>query len=285
MTRILCLHGYGTSSNILKHQLSALIAAADPSFEFVFLDGEVECQKAPGVANLFQGPFLCYNDSFAPADVQQACELVKEFIEAEGPFDGILGYSQGGALALTYLLQHEIEKPSEPPPFQFAILLSTAISFSPDDTFCNEILDSVTDREIQLLQDYPQSDLSSLGPVKRALCETTAKAFLIAKAEGLIAPDTNSGSFAKRSDPSQPRPFHPALLNRRIRIPTVHITGKKDHPGFVELSILMRSLCETSVMRALTHSGAHEVPRRADDVKAAWSVIEWAVQQSQRSSW
>lgn len=48
MTRILCLHGYGTSSNILKHQLSALTAAADPSFEFVFLEGEVECQKARG---------------------------------------------------------------------------------------------------------------------------------------------------------------------------------------------------------------------------------------------
>lgn len=49
MTRILCLHGYGTSAAILEHQLKAFMAAGDPSFEFVFLDGEVECQKAQGI--------------------------------------------------------------------------------------------------------------------------------------------------------------------------------------------------------------------------------------------
>ena len=46
--RILCLHGYGTSPAILRHQLDAFIRAADPSYEFVFLEGENECPPARG---------------------------------------------------------------------------------------------------------------------------------------------------------------------------------------------------------------------------------------------
>ena len=46
--RILCLHGYGTSGAILQSQLDAFTHKADPSHEFVFLDGEYECPKAQG---------------------------------------------------------------------------------------------------------------------------------------------------------------------------------------------------------------------------------------------
>ena len=46
--KILCLHGYGTSSSILKSQLDALTRRADESYDFVFFDGEVECPKAKG---------------------------------------------------------------------------------------------------------------------------------------------------------------------------------------------------------------------------------------------
>lgn len=48
MMRILCLHGYGTSGAILRSQLDAFIHRADASYEFVFLDGEYECQRAHG---------------------------------------------------------------------------------------------------------------------------------------------------------------------------------------------------------------------------------------------
>ncbi|GME50746.1 hypothetical protein HK57_00312 [Neofusicoccum parvum] len=282
--RILCLHGYGTSAAILESQLSAFIDSADPNYEFVFLDGEVECQKAQGVGNFVKGPFLCYNASFSPEDVRRSCELITEFIEVEGPFDGVLGFSQGGSLALSYLMQHELEKATEPPPFKFAVLLSTVVGFSPDDTFASDVLDSLTDAEIKLLAKYPDVDLSGLSAQKKALCLTTAKAFESAKTGGFIDRGTSSGDFAKRSHPSQPRVFHPMLLDKqtRIRIPTVHITGKKDHPMMVELSVLMRGICESRVVQSLMHTGAHDVPRRAEDVKAAWTAIEGAVRQSQQ---
>jgi predicted esterase len=49
MPKVLCLHGYGTSAAILQHQLGPFIAAADPNYEFVFLEGDVECQRAQGI--------------------------------------------------------------------------------------------------------------------------------------------------------------------------------------------------------------------------------------------
>ena len=60
--KILCLHGYGTSSSILKSQLDALTRRADESYDFVFFDGEVECPKAKGkpLLTLISFRFPCF---------------------------------------------------------------------------------------------------------------------------------------------------------------------------------------------------------------------------------
>ena len=54
--RILCLHGYGTSAAIMRAQLDPLIREADPSYEFVFLEGEHECPPAHGTLHMFSYP-------------------------------------------------------------------------------------------------------------------------------------------------------------------------------------------------------------------------------------
>lgn len=46
--RILCLHGYGTSPDIMKANMSKLKKVCDPSWEFHFLGGKVICQPDPG---------------------------------------------------------------------------------------------------------------------------------------------------------------------------------------------------------------------------------------------
>lgn len=233
-----------------------------------------------GVGSLVQGPFLCYNASFAPAEIQESCDLIDEMIETTGPFDGILGFSQGGSVALSYLLQRQIN--GHHPPFRWAVFLSTVIAFSPDVSFGSSILANLTDHEIRLLEGYPATDLSTLHPSTRALCETTARTFYSAKTGGFIAPGTPAAQFAKRDDPSQPRVFHPALFTDRIPIPTVHVTGKKDDALMVDLSRLVQGLCEKSLVRSLAHSGGHNVPRSPGDVRAAWAAVDWAVQQSQK---
>jgi hypothetical protein len=53
-------------------------------------------------------------------------------IEEEGPFDGVLGFSQGSSIAASLMLDHEINHPRDPPPFSFAILFSCFMVVSPD---------------------------------------------------------------------------------------------------------------------------------------------------------
>ena len=56
--------------------------------------------------------------------MSQALSQLHEYILEEGPFDGIIGFSQGASLAATYLIQFSQRHPSSPLPFRCAILFS-----------------------------------------------------------------------------------------------------------------------------------------------------------------
>lgn len=43
--KILCLHGYGTNGDILRHQLQPTMNALGGDHELVFLEGEVTVNK------------------------------------------------------------------------------------------------------------------------------------------------------------------------------------------------------------------------------------------------
>ncbi|PYI30057.1 hypothetical protein BP00DRAFT_426927 [Aspergillus indologenus CBS 114.80] len=63
-----------------------------------------------------------------------------DVIEAEGPFDGVIGFSQGASLALSILYHHEISHPSRPPPFRFAVFFCAVLSISPDPMFNKDLI-------------------------------------------------------------------------------------------------------------------------------------------------
>jgi hypothetical protein len=46
--RFLCLHGMGTNGQIFEAQLSSIRNQLVGQHEFVFPDGEFECEPAPG---------------------------------------------------------------------------------------------------------------------------------------------------------------------------------------------------------------------------------------------
>lgn len=51
-------------------------------------------------------------------------DSLEAYIEAEGPFDGVMAYSQGAGLAAMLLVRKHYLKPLEKPPFRCAILFS-----------------------------------------------------------------------------------------------------------------------------------------------------------------
>ncbi|KAG8162667.1 hypothetical protein KVR01_007145 [Diaporthe batatas] len=102
--RFLCLHGIGTSSEILEAQLSSIRFHLDNSHEFEFVEGQFVWPPAPGIEEAFgkQEAYYSYFDGTLQS-IHQAVLDLAEYLDSEGPFDGVIGFSQGGALAATLL--------------------------------------------------------------------------------------------------------------------------------------------------------------------------------------
>ncbi|KAF4216629.1 hypothetical protein CNMCM8980_006511 [Aspergillus fumigatiaffinis] len=88
-----------------------------------------------------RGPFYCWYESLSCGEVKTASDLVWDIIDEEGPFDGVIGFSQGASLALSILYHHQINRPHQPPPFRFAVFLCSVLSISPDPKFNADIID------------------------------------------------------------------------------------------------------------------------------------------------
>jgi predicted esterase len=108
----------------------------EQNFELHFLDGPIDSQCHPEIKGLnFRGPFHDWF-TWSPEQplasdyesVMGAIEFLYSYLEDEGPFDGILGFSQGATLACGLLLYHASQNPQAPAQalFKFAVFFSAA---------------------------------------------------------------------------------------------------------------------------------------------------------------
>lgn len=105
--RILCLHGFRGTAAILQRQLAAVRDTLESEADLVYLDAptlatggfgwwravtdtDSEDAEDPGVLGL---PRTIYKGW------KQSLDSIVRTIKDQGPFDGVLGFSQGGALA------------------------------------------------------------------------------------------------------------------------------------------------------------------------------------------
>ena len=72
-----------------------------------------------------------YYDMRSAESLVAALSQLERYIEEEGPFDGVLGFSQGAGLAATYLARLSRDQPSKPLPFKCAIFFCGPIPFDP----------------------------------------------------------------------------------------------------------------------------------------------------------
>ena len=103
--KILSLHGGGESASDFQNQqgMQDLIEAL-PEFEFIFAetseDGGVWVRDPPG------GKEQGTND---PNWADESINYLDDFILENGPFYGLLGYSQGAAMSVIYLAYSDVE--------------------------------------------------------------------------------------------------------------------------------------------------------------------------------
>lgn len=132
--RILCLHGYGTNKEFLKFQMRDYIKKFEDSVEFVYANGSFEVdldtvhdRRLLQVLNnlssdkkifswlslkTFPIKISADNVSILESNYQEPLENLIKIIRTLGPFDGFLGFSQGGSLLhmLSNILEINKEK-------------------------------------------------------------------------------------------------------------------------------------------------------------------------------
>nr|NP_001409286.1 dihydrofolate reductase [Papaver somniferum] len=117
--KILCLHGFRTSGSFLKKQISKWDPSIfpDDQFELVFPDGIFPAGGKSEIEGVFPPPYFewfQFNKDFTEyTNLDECISYLCEFITNNGPFDGLLGFSQGAALSgllLGYQAQGKVLK-------------------------------------------------------------------------------------------------------------------------------------------------------------------------------
>lgn len=298
MKRILALHGVGSSATILRDQLAPLVTALSPDYEVVYLDGAIERDRGPGMccfrcsgalpnmsrvgmAPYYPGPFYSYTTGYSPMEIRDALDDLDDFIHDNGPFDGVIGFSQGASMAASYLLHHHARQPNQRPPFAFAVFLSSVAAFSPDENHSLPIVQRLLRQLYPAVRDFPEGICKKLPQADAVFAKYLATTFKVARKIGAVLPGYDIAFFKPGGDPREvPRVVHPSLTTGRIAIPTVHFTGKTDHPAMVEQARVVCALCDQSVARVHQHAGGHGAPSRKGDVEMLAESMEWAVAES-----
>ncbi|GFQ00577.1 upf0483 protein agap003155 [Phtheirospermum japonicum] len=101
--RLLCLHGFRTSGEIIKKQVTGKWPESVlEKLDLVFVDAPFPCQGKSEVEGIFDPPYyewFQFNKEFTEYQNFDEClAYIENCMIKNGPFDGLLGFSQGVAL-------------------------------------------------------------------------------------------------------------------------------------------------------------------------------------------
>jgi Serine hydrolase (FSH1) len=82
----------------------------------------------PELEGVVDGPFYKHydRDNTPGSELTQAIEHTQQIIAEQGPFDVVLGFSQGAALGASLIVDHAKTHPGQPPLFRAAVFLCGA---------------------------------------------------------------------------------------------------------------------------------------------------------------
>ncbi|CAI9786700.1 unnamed protein product [Fraxinus pennsylvanica] len=127
--RFLCLHGFRTSGEILKKQLvTKWPESVLEKLDLVYVDAPFPCKGKSEVEGIFDPPYyewFQFNKEFTEYENFDEClTYIEECMLKHGPFDGLLGFSQGAILsaALPGLQANEVALKNVPKLNAFIII-------------------------------------------------------------------------------------------------------------------------------------------------------------------
>lgn len=224
-------------------------------FYFDFLNGPHISPGFPGIERFYRPPFYQYwPTEHTVQDITTARDWLCRYLAENGPYDGIMMFSQGCTLGLsTILLSNETESNHHHRPhtsFKFAIFICGAPSLEELDHFG-----------------------FTVKPAARNLSEILRTGTTVESNTQLSTRTEDLNSFV--TEVLAPLVSGSNLVN----IPTVHIIGIKDQlylPG-----LQLAGLCAPEKRIMYDHGGGHEIPRSKDASLKIVELVQWAVEQAQ----
>ncbi|KEQ59238.1 uncharacterized protein M437DRAFT_69269 [Aureobasidium melanogenum CBS 110374] len=272
--KILCLHGKGTSASILEKQTAAFrrhLRALEPETRIVFdfIDGPLSADPAPAIDKFFAGPFYSFYPSASIDNLRSVHTWLLKVLEKQGPYDGVLAFSQGCALAATLML--EIQAASKAQPFKFAVLICGGVPLS-----------YLAGKGYKVEEEAKQYD-------EQARLALSSQASLDALLQnGSQRWTQNFTPLSHHHSNSQQSP--PAIIFgldiaqvadvHKIPIPTVHIYGNRDPR--MGSALQLAGMCRPDKTRIACHSGGHDIPRTSEVSDMIARLILWAMTENEK---
>lgn len=285
-------------------QASVRSRLTDLNLDFDFLDGPYPCSPAPGIELFYPGPYYSYfaetpqNTAFET--IESTHEWLSDIIAQRGPYDLVLTFSQGAALAAGMLLVHEMEsqarshfpeaetetrhghadKSTRKPPFKSAIFICGGAPLALLEHVGYIIHAATKERDLA-----SRVALSSMADSAAILSRGSAR--WTANGLDMTFPSTTASSpynYNQLSNGSLQLTFNKEDEIRReisrrggvkISIPTVHIYGERD-PRYIA-GIQLSEVCEKTRRKVYNHGGGHEIPRFEAVSGAIADLVRWAV--------
>ncbi|CAG8330470.1 unnamed protein product [Penicillium salamii] len=232
--------------------------SADTTFEFI--DGPFESEPAPDVAPFYSPPYYSFWQGKSVPAIREAHRQLQEKLDRDGPYNGVLCFSQGCSLIASYLLYHERMHPDTPPPFRLAVFICGGVPLPILEDLGLPISSQASqwDEETSRLLMSKNTDHSWLARNTGAGHGPGPGIDRWAPAPGAL-PVIHAAQrqhYINKSDV-----FGLDLTckpdDMRIRIPTVHICGSRD-PRF-PAAVQLHALCDEAPL--WDHGGGHDIPR------------------------
>ncbi|KAL8811417.1 MAG: hypothetical protein Q9223_001940 [Gallowayella weberi] len=262
--RFLCLHGKGTSAAIFKSQTTSFRAKLPPTFTFDFVDGFLSSPPAAGIDLFYPPPYYSFWETLAISDVLTAHTWLRELLARDGPYDGVMCFSQGCSLIASFCLYHQAQTPDKPLPFKCAIFICGGVPMQVLEDLGVEVTTEAWDmnnKSSKALAEQASSDsILKSGLSRWTNVDGVSPGNLDA---GLIDPKNVFGLNFTKMPP-----------HLKIKIPTVHVYGNKDPrcPASLQLSMFG----DERSRKLYDHGGGHDVPRKSDVSERIAQLVEWS---------
>jgi hypothetical protein len=232
-------------------------------------------------------PLYGYYNPISAASIAQTETELLDIVEAEGPFDGVLGYSSGAGLAAQLIVRDQERYPNKMPserPFRFAIFFNGTTPFRifkvdeesilpgelPTDSMIAEahkvlMRSSAVRKKEEISDEDRQGHDTMLALIDRFTTHTlaTGQQFISDGTYGMYR-------YSKQGNGGEPL----------ISIPTLHVRDPGEDQDDVNHGLNLLGICDPAFVREFNHSYGHDFPRGRKEIKTISQLIRDTAQDS-----